>query len=96
MLKQISDILAERKRQDAKWGEQNHDPITWLAILMEEVGETAKEALTMRCQPNDPHGDEKYEAARLRYRDEALQVAAVAFAMLECFDRGNWEWPEFS
>jgi hypothetical protein len=22
----LRDVLAERKRQDAKWGEQNHDP----------------------------------------------------------------------
>jgi len=35
-------ILAERRRQDEKWGEQNHDDLRWLAILTEEVGELAK------------------------------------------------------
>lgn len=33
----LTDVLAERTRQDAKWGEQNHDPITYLAILTEQV-----------------------------------------------------------
>ncbi len=32
-------IKAERERQNTKWGEQNHDPYTWLATLSEEVGE---------------------------------------------------------
>ena len=41
----IKEIKAERERQDAKFGEQNHAPIMWLAILTEEVGETAKEAV---------------------------------------------------
>ena len=38
----LQDVLKERKRQDAKWGAQEHDPITYLAILMEEVGEVAR------------------------------------------------------
>jgi hypothetical protein len=32
-------IRAERERQNATWGEQNHDAYTWLAILGEEFGE---------------------------------------------------------
>lgn len=66
------EVLKERISQDARWGEQNHTPDRWLAILMEEVGEMAKENL--ECRP-------------LLYRAELIQVAAVAVAMLECFDR---------
>lgn len=44
---QVSEILVdvgnERVRQDEKWGPQHHDSKTWLAILMEEVGEAAEE-----------------------------------------------------
>jgi len=29
----LSNVLFERKRQDEKWGEQNHHPYVWLAIL---------------------------------------------------------------
>jgi hypothetical protein len=35
----FEEIAAERERQDAKWGEQNHDPFKWCVILGEEVGE---------------------------------------------------------
>ncbi len=50
----IAVIKAERIRQDAKWGEQNHDDFKWLSILVEEVGELAKAILE-----NDPHGVEE-------------------------------------
>ncbi len=39
------DIEDERQRQDEKWGVQNHNDLKWLAILMEEVGEVAKDML---------------------------------------------------
>ena len=77
------DVLAERERQDAKWGEQNHDPFTWLAILGEEYGECCKEALEMKfANVEDPSG---YLA---NFRSELVQTAAVALAIIECLDRG--------
>jgi|GEM_PF-1169025 len=75
----LEEVLAERMRQNAKWGEQNHDPITWLAILTEEVGEFSEAALHLRF------GGPK--AAGLRA--EAVQVAAVALQIVECIDRGK-------
>lgn len=69
-------VREERKRQDAKWGEQNHDPFTWLTILMEEVGEASKDALETKLQG---------------YREEMIQVAAVAVAAVESLDRNKWE-----
>lgn len=77
------DVVQERLRQDAKWGEQNHDPFTWLTILVEEVGEVAQCALHSRF--GGP------EAANMR--TEAVQVAAVALAIIQCLDRGKWSWP---
>lgn len=80
------DILQERKRQDNKWGEQNHDPYTYLAILIEEVGEFAQAALHLKFG-----GDaDKNKAAEMR--KEAVHVAAVALAIVECLDRGKWTW----
>ncbi len=38
----IMHIREERRRQDKKWGVQNHTNMRWLPILMEEVGELAK------------------------------------------------------
>ena len=38
-LSPIVEILRETDRQYSKWGEQNHSPEKWLAILGEEFGE---------------------------------------------------------
>lgn len=79
----LADVLAERERQEAKWGEQNHDPIVYSAILTEEVGELAQAAIQARYEGGD----------EARIREEAVQVAAVALAIIECLDRGKWRWP---
>jgi NTP pyrophosphatase (non-canonical NTP hydrolase) len=79
------DAIAERARQDAKWGELNHDPFVYLAILHEESGELAQAALKARFE-------DQAEGARERMRAEAVQVAAVALAIVECLDRGKWTW----
>lgn len=79
----LSEVAAERVRQDAKWGEQNHEPTEYLAILVEEVGEAAREAVEVRFGLPGRH--------RLRHRamlrSELIQVAAVAVAMVEAIDR---------
>jgi NTP pyrophosphatase (non-canonical NTP hydrolase) len=80
----IRDALAERERQEAKWGEQNHDPALYLTILMEEVGELAQAALHTR------YGGRAGGVEHMR--EEAVQVAAVALAIVECLDRGKWTW----
>ena len=73
----IKEILAERKKQDKKWGKQNHIPSIWTDILMEEVGEVSEAILEATF------GDWQWE----RYREELIQVAAVAIAAIEAFDR---------
>jgi NTP pyrophosphatase (non-canonical NTP hydrolase) len=77
----LADVRTERQRQDAKWGTQNHDPITYLAILTEEVDELAQAALHLRF--GGP--------AALGVREEAVQVCAVALAIIECLDRNKWK-----
>jgi NTP pyrophosphatase (non-canonical NTP hydrolase) len=79
MKKAIEDTINERKKQDEMWGEQNHDPITWSAILTEECGEFAQAAL------HDRFGGHAAEDLR----NEAVQVAAVAIAIIECLDRNS-------
>ena len=83
MMEVFKEIEEERKRQDAIWGQQNHAPIEWCAILGEEVGEVNKAALETHF---------KYKGADTdysEYREELIQVAAVAVAMVECIDRNN-------
>jgi len=81
----LLEVVEERRRQDKKWGEQNHPPCEWIAILTEEVGEAAEEALNIRFQ---------YENRGLSItglRAELVQVAAVAVAFIECLDRRTWD-----
>jgi NTP pyrophosphatase (non-canonical NTP hydrolase) len=77
------EVLGERELQDAKWGEQNHDPFTWLAILGEEVGEANKAAL--EAWTSGGRAPERLA----EYRAELVQVAAVAVAMIQSLDRGK-------
>lgn len=75
-------ILEERRRQDEKWGEQNHDFFVWLAILQEEIGEASEAALEVKFRGSQaPFGRIN---ARLAFLNELIQVAAVAQAMVEC------------
>ena len=71
------DIVEERRNQDKKWGEQNHDDYIWHAILTEEIGEVSQAIL------HDRFGG----AAAGTVRTELVQVAAVALAWIECIDR---------
>lgn len=75
--KWISAILAERKRQDQKWGyTQENTYCEWASVLAEETGELAKELNEL----NFGRGDQE------RMETEAVQVAAVALAILEQSD----------
>jgi len=76
-----SEVSAERTRQLLKWGEQNHNPAEWLMILGEEVGEVNKASLEAHFSGYKNSGD------YTEYRNELIQVAAVAVAMVECLDR---------
>jgi len=78
----LSDVVAERTRQDAKWGEQNHDPFLYLTILGEEYGEACNAAL-----------EAKFGKGTITHlREELVQIAAVAVALVECIDRDKWDW----
>lgn len=91
----FSDVYTERVKQEEKWGEQNHTVIEWMAILMEEVGEAAKEAVDYynRYPVKNKTGikTEPVNMEQLKrlsdYRKELIQVAAVAIQMIECIDR---------
>jgi NTP pyrophosphatase (non-canonical NTP hydrolase) len=80
--KLLNEVARERERQDAKWGEQNHDPMDWYSILGEEFGEMYdfKKKNFKKATPEQ----------LAHYREELIQVAAVAVAMVECLDRAKW------
>lgn len=72
-IRALLDVSDERRRQNAKWGEQNHPLDTWITVLVEEVGEAAQDVLKGRIG---------------ECRQELVQVAAVAVAAIEFIDRG--------
>ena len=71
----LADMVRERERQDQKYGVQEHSDRSWLAILVEELGEAAAEVIT----------NPGYSERRLKW--ELIQVAAVAVAWIESIDR---------
>jgi hypothetical protein len=82
----IRCVTDERGRQLQKWGVQNHSPLEWMAILVEEVGEAQKEALEHHWAGRHyPHDPERLQ----RLRAELVQVAAVAVAIVESLDRNE-------
>lgn len=68
----VKEILVERDRQDRLWGVQDHEPFKWVTILLEEVGEYAQDVL---------------EGRMTHAREEVVQIAAVAMAIVESMDR---------
>ncbi|NJR24522.1 MAG: hypothetical protein HC786_21375 [Richelia sp. CSU_2_1] len=72
----FEEIQLERKRQDGKFGSQPRSlkPVFYLAVLVEELGEVARAII---------EGDSE------NYREEVVQLAAVAVATVEDFDGGQ-------
>lgn len=71
----VNDVLTERRRQDVSLGARRELPgEVWATMLSKEVGEVARAVL---------------EGDRASLREELVQVAAVAFAMLEAIDDGR-------
>lgn len=82
----LAEIVGERHQQNQKWGEQNHDPEVWLAILGEEFGEACKSILESRAML----GKFKNPTEKLlEYRKELIQIAAVAVAAVQCLERNS-------
>jgi NTP pyrophosphatase (non-canonical NTP hydrolase) len=77
-------LLTERQKQHAKWGEQNHDMMTWLAILHEETGELAEACLHHKF--GGPEADNVLK--------EAVQVAAVGCQIVEYLLKKPMAWGE--
>lgn len=80
-------VAAERDRQRVKWGAQHHCEVEWTAILAEEVGEAAKEALTIHFAPSVPSDAFPHETRERwlasPYVTELVHAAAVAVAAVE-------------
>lgn len=93
----LAEVAAERRAQDAKWGEQNHPDGTGAAY---PSAQNMADTVRRLCQQAASEGtatwrhiltEETYEALAeddpTQLRAELLQVAAVAVAWIEALDR---------
>lgn len=90
----LDEVLKERGRQDAKWGEQNHPDGTGRPGSREDA-----DRFRAACKANGPDQDnwqdilteevaEAFaETDPAKLRAELVQVAAVAMAWVEAIDR---------
>lgn len=93
----IIDVAKERVRQDDKWGEQNHNLHFYSDIHLEELGEFAKESIELTVMINQikngmmPHVAADVAEKYIMMRNEAVQMAATALAIVECIDRESYK-----
>jgi len=77
MLEAVDKVIAERIRQNEKWGyPQKNTPFEWVSILTEEVGELAQAT-------NDAFMGQIKSNQTDKIVHEAIQIAAVAVAIIE-------------
>ena len=80
----LIDIINERMRQRHMHGDQNLNPVEWVSILTEEVGEAAQRANQVHFKENG-----NPDKSLLEFRTELIQVAAVAVQIIENLDKKN-------
>lgn len=96
----LDEVEAERYRQEARWGEQNHPDVVSGMVYLISPGDhfkviTEDRADRGRCSYADILLEEVAEAIdealagdKAKLRTELIQVAAVATKWVEKLDRG--------
>jgi NTP pyrophosphatase (non-canonical NTP hydrolase) len=79
-------VHTEIYAQNEKWGEQNHNPVEWMAILTEEVGEAAQQAVDYHFNPDKSPATKQLERLE-EFKKELTQVAAVAVQAMMSINR---------
>ena len=92
----LEDIRAERRRQENKWGEQNH-PLGFGGPNTKRVADFArlqcdtrakKGVLTWEDILREEYSEALAEDDLAKAREELIQVAAVCVAIVDWIDRG--------
>jgi hypothetical protein len=98
----LAEITAERQRQDARWGEQNHPDGTGplfaaqAVIMRTRTNNAAADGyLTFRHVLAEEVAEAFAESSPAALRTELVQVAAVAAAWIEAIDRRGARCCEF-
>jgi len=83
----LCEVEYEIESSNKKFGEQNHSPAEWLAILGEEFGEAAKEVVEASASKSLINKTTRYK----NLRKELIQTACVALKMVQSLDRNELE-----
>jgi hypothetical protein len=91
----LAEVQAERERQDAQWGEQNHPDGTGgvqSRVLRDEAQQTCQAAaergtVTWLHIADEEHCEALAESDPVRLRAELVQCAAVYVAWIAAIDR---------
>lgn len=94
-LRVLSDVIAERQRQHARWGRQSHPDGTGglAAVQQREAAQrycdelSVAGLLTWRAILEEEVAEAIAEVDHDRLREELVQVAAVAVQWIEALDR---------
>lgn len=79
----LAEVSEERSLRHKVYGEQDYDPFRWIAELGDKYGKVCSEAVeALETNPQALQG----------YREELVQLAAMAVEAVECLDRANWKW----
>lgn len=86
----MTEILAERERQDEQWGDhvhdEKHDEAQWMMMLTHVLGEAAKRALQVSVfRANGTM--QGVMAAQADWRHKLVQLVSVAMTALEMDER---------
>src|SRR5436190_23889669 len=78
----IGDVIEERERQDAMFGEQNHHPAYWIALLGKQMGQLGDKIVAREWSADRTRGNDNM-------REEAGQLAAVVVAFVDAVAGGE-------
>lgn len=80
-LKPPREIRDEMQRRRAAFGEENHKPVMWAAILQEATGRLATQAILTEYKDKD--------ASQPKMRHAVIQCSAIMILLLKCIDDGR-------
>ena len=78
----LNDIMDDRVKQDEGWGVNRDNSESWILILAEEIEQVTRPVLEDRF----PCG---LNISLVEYRKKLIQIAAIAIAVIESFDRNE-------
>lgn len=97
MIKILKQIVDERRNQNKKWGEQNHHPVEWLAILGKWLCDQGKHQWSNYRRATDRYVYflRKCDSCGVRQRQKNGNLGDGSWCDIDAPFRWDWEREEF-